>query len=84
MKTVIVFDSDDPEGMKNTVKIIDHLASEYLKEHVFFSSYKIPFGKIELIKEFRSYAAQRDEEDFGGLRHAKEFVDKILEEKTPF
>ena len=32
MKTVIVFDTDDRGGMKNTVKIIDHLAQEYLGE----------------------------------------------------
>ena len=84
MKTVIVFDTEDPAGMKNTVKVIDHLATEYLKDHVFLSSYQIPFGKIELIKQFRTYATLSDEEDYGRLRHAKAFVEKIIKDKTPF
>jgi hypothetical protein len=82
MKTVIVFDTDDRGGMKNTVKIIDHLAQEYLGEDL--SPYKIPFGKIELIKELRNYAALAQEEDFGGLRHAKTFAEKIIKKKGPF
>ena len=84
MKTVIVFDTEDQDGMKNTLKVINHLATEYLKEGEFLASYKVPFGKIELIKEFRNYSAMKDHEDFGNLRHAKDFVEKILKEKTPF
>tara|TARA_Y100000310_G_C20500784_1_gene723871 strand:+ start:645 stop:899 length:255 start_codon:yes stop_codon:yes gene_type:complete len=84
MKTVIVFDTDDPEGMKNTVKVINHLATEYLKDEAYLASYQIPFGKIELIKQFRNYGMLAKEGDFGGLRHAKSFVEKIIKDKTPF
>ncbi len=84
MKTVIVFDTEDPEGMKNTIKVINHLAAEYAKQQLSLSAYQIPFGKIELIKQFRAYAMLTDQEDFGKLRHAKRFVEKIIEDKTPF
>ena len=84
MKTVIVFDTDDEDGMKNTVKIISHLATEYIKDQPFLPTYQIPFGKIELIKQFRTYAMLSDEEDFGRLRHSKAFVEKIIKDKTPF
>ena len=84
MKTVIVFDTEDEEGMKNTVKVISHLASEYIKDKTFFPTYQIPFGKIELIKHFRNYATMTQDDDFGRLRHAKAFVGEIIKTKTPF
>jgi len=84
MKTVIVFDTEDQEGMKNTLKIVEHLATAYLGANSFLSGYKVPFGKIELIKEFRNYAVLSRDEDFGGLRHAKGFVEKIIAGKKQF
>ena len=82
MKTVIVFDSDEKEGMKNTVKIVNLLAKEYLDGAL--GPYDMTFGKIELIKQFRKYATLSNEEGFGSLRHAKGYVEKIIKDKTPF
>ena len=64
------------------MKIINHLATEYLKNEEFLTSYKASFGKIELIKIMRNYASLHTEEDFGNLRHAKDYVEKIIKEKT--
>lgn len=57
MKMVICFDTEDPKGMENTIKTIDHLALEYTNRRV--SGYdKISFGKIEFIKAVRQFAAE--------------------------
>jgi hypothetical protein len=82
MKTVIVFDTDDQEGMKNTLKIMNHLTREYLGTPVDTERYKKSFGKIQFIKMLRSFAkeAEKAETDGGSLRFAKMFADKIWSE----
>ena len=81
MKTVIVFDTDDEKGMKNTLKIMNHLTSEYLGVPANTPQRK-SFGKIQLIKTIRSFAkeAEKAETDGSSLRFAKRFVDKIWNE----
>jgi len=88
MKMVIVFDTDDQEGMMNTVKIIDQLAVDYLGKNV-DARYKRTFSKIEFIKMLRSFAqdvkrAVQDDEtdqDGTGLRFAKVFSEKVWDAK---
>jgi len=88
MKMVIVFDTDDQEGMMNTVKIVDHLAIDYLGKSV-DARYKRTFSKIEFIKMLRSFAqdvkrAVQDDEtdqDGTGLRFAKVFSEKVWDAK---
>ena len=55
MKMVIVFDTNDQQGMMNTVKIVDQLAVDYLGKNV-DARYKRTFSKIEFIKMLRSFA----------------------------
>jgi len=88
MKMVIVFDTDDREGMKNTIKIVDQLAIDYLGRGL-RETHKRNFGKIEFIKMLRSFAAEvslatsddSTDEDGTGLRFAKVFSEKVWERK---
>ena len=82
MKTVIVFDTEDPEGMKNTLKIVDHLAKQYMSRRLHTTSHR-SFGKIQFIKAIRRYQesrakqAEADPEFKAGLRSAKQFTDEF-------
>ena len=88
MKMVIVFDTDDHDGMMNTVKIVDQLAVDYLGKSI-DARYKRTFSKIEFIKMLRSFAQdvkvaiQDDDtdEDGTGLRFAKVFSEKVWDAK---
>ena len=88
MKMVIVFDTNDQQGMMNTVKIVDQLAVDYLGKNV-DARYKRTFSKIEFIKMLRGFAqdvnaASQDgstNEDGTGLRFAKEFSEKVWDRK---
>jgi hypothetical protein len=82
MKTHIVFDTDDPEGMAATIKIVDHLAEKYMGRRS--KRYDRSFGKITFIKTLRSFAKQiqKDFELEGGtfdkLAYAKNFADQVF------
>ena len=85
MKMHIVFDTEDQEGMVNTVKIIDHVAKTYMGRRS--SRYDRTFGKIAFIKTLRSFAKQI-QKDFGipgdtcdKLMYAKEFADKVFNDE---
>jgi hypothetical protein len=84
MKMCIVFDTDDRQGMTNTVHIVDKLAAEYLNKTL-DESYKRSFGKIEFIKMLRKFAQQvkfeLHDEDVGGLKYSKDVTDKIWHAK---
>ncbi len=90
MKMVIVFDTEDREGMANTIKIVDQLAAQYMG-HRLREAQKRTFGKIEFIKMLRKFMREsvkhlQDEEDnqvkdlndMGNLRNAKRFADRIF------
>jgi hypothetical protein len=83
MKTVLVFDTDDPKGMQSTIKIVEHLAQEYAKRAPRGNS--LSFGKIEFIKTLRSFmteaATLNDLTEAASLRFAKRFSDKVWSEK---
>ena len=82
MKTHIVFDTEDREGMAATIKIIDHLAEQYMGRHS--KRYDRTFGKISFIKTLRAFAKQiqKDFELEGGtfdkLAYAKNFADQVF------
>ena len=88
MKMVIVFDTDDHDGMMNTVKIIDQLAVDYLNKSI-DARYKRTFSKIEFIKMLRTFALKvktevQDENadtDGTGLRFAKQFSEDVWDRK---
>ena len=85
MKTHIVFDTEDQEGMAATVKIIDHLAEQYMGRRS--SRYDRSFGKIAFIKTLRAFAKQIQKDfdlekgDFEKLSYAKEFADKVFNDE---
>ena len=86
MKMVIVFDTEDRDGMANTVKIVDQLAIDYTGRGVNIIN-KRTFGKIEFIKMLRIFAqtvkaeveSEDPERDGQGLRFAKAFYEKVWE-----
>ena len=78
MKTVIVFDTEDREGMRNTLKIMNHLTREYLNDSADRGNNK-SFGKIQFIKLLRIFTqeAEKAGTDAGSLRFAKRFTDRV-------
>ena len=88
MKMVIVFDTDDQEGMMHTVKIVDQLAIDYLGKSI-DARYKRTFSKIEFIKMLRSFAINvKNEIEKGnegadpiGLRFSKVFSEEVWDRK---
>jgi hypothetical protein len=86
MKMVIVFDTEDPSGMENTIKIVDHLAAQYTGRSLKQANRRA-FGKIEFIKALRNfaYSAAKEEELDGtgySLRFAKRFAEEIWRDKA--
>ena len=85
MKTHIVFDTEDREGMAATVKIIDYLAEQYMGRRS--GRYDRSFGKIAFIKTLRSFAKQIQKDfdvekgNFEKLSYAKEFADKVFNDE---
>ena len=88
MKMVIVFDTDDRNGMINTIKIVDNLAYEYMGRGV-QEAHNRTFGKIEFIKMLRTFATKVKAEvetedpttDGTGLRFAKQFSEDVWDRK---
>lgn len=83
MKTVIVFDTDDDRGMRDTYKIMSHLVDQYLMKQL-PSRHKHQFGKIEFVKALRSYAAEceKDHDAYANsLKNAKYFTDMLWNKK---
>ncbi len=85
MKTHIVFDTEDREGMAATIKIVDHLAEKYMGRPS--SRYDRSFGKIAFIKILRAFAKQiqkdfnLDKGTFEKLGYAKGFADKVFNDE---
>jgi hypothetical protein len=81
MKMVIVFDTDDNAGMENTIKMVNHLAAEYMNRGLEGRNQR-NFGKIEFIKALRTFARKVIAEeaidgDGGSLRFAKRFSEEV-------
>jgi len=87
MKMVIVFDTDDQQGMKNTVKIVEKLATDYLGVTL-DRVHNRSFGKIEFIKTIREFGRQvakeladDPESEPTGLLKTKRFAEKVWDVK---
>ena len=86
----IVIDSEDPQGVKNALKIARMMHIEYVGGGG-LPAQKESFGKIEFIKVLRKFMKEsvkhlKDEDDsqvknvddLGNLRNAKRFADRIF------
>ena len=88
MKMVIVFDTEDRDGMENTIKMVEHLSAQYMGQNLHRAN-KRAFGKIEFIKMLRIFAqtvkaeveAEDPERDGQGLRFANALYEKVWERK---
>ena len=87
MKMVLVFDTDDGEGMQTSMKIMKQVLHDY--EHT-TSPHDPKFGKIELIRMLKDYEAftrvcsiQTDDKgvESMGLHDFKTFADYVFETK---
>jgi hypothetical protein len=79
MKVTLVVDTEDMEGIADTLKIANHFYRKYGRsEHM--PGRKVTYGKINLIKMLREYSrlcveAHEQGEDPHSLRFAKEFAE---------
>ena len=88
MKMVLVFDTDDSDGMQTSMKMMRHILQKYGTQ---WNSTDPQFGKIELIKMLRDFSAFQEvrpceTEDGQGnkdmsLKHYKEFMDYVFKTK---
>ena len=91
MKMVLVFDTDDREGCKSSLKIMKQLAQDYNFEGIMSNHDDPKFGKIEFIKTLRKFMREsvkhmqdeednqvKDIDDMANLRNAKRFADRIF------
>jgi len=89
MKMTIVLDSEDPQGIKNALKITRLLHLEYAGTAGY--GQREAFGKIEFIKTLRKFMREsvkhlndddsdqvKDINDLTSLRNAKRFADRIF------
>ena len=89
MKMVLVFDTDDRDGCKSSLKIMKQLARDYNFEGIMSNLDDPRFGKIEfikMIKDFDAFGRLPDIErnsDGGNitLHSLKEFTDQVWEQK---
>jgi len=90
MKMTIVIDSEDPQGIKNALKITRMIHTEYVGGGGYGGNQE-SFGKIEFIKMLRKFMKEsvkhlndeesdqiRDLDDMANLRNAKRFADRIF------
>ena len=82
MKTVVVFDTEDPKGMEATHKIVDHLSKIYLEKHLSQHN-AVSYRKIAFIKMLREYGKRIEEgKCSSGLKETKRFADEVFKEQN--
>ena len=87
MKMVLVFDTDDHDGCRSSLKIMRQLAQDYNFEGIMSNHDDPKFGKIEcikMIKDYQTFAKIEDNngEDAAALRSLKKFVDEVWTQKS--
>ena len=83
MKMVLVFDTDDKDGMQTSMKMMKTILRDYATQ---WDEHDPKFGKIEFIKMLRDLDAyseiQKDRgHDTTSLRHFKRFTDEVWSQK---
>lgn len=83
MKMVLVFDTDDAEGMRSSMKIMQTILRDYSSK---WNESDPKFGKIEFIKMLRDLQAYNDiQKDRGHdtttLVHFKRFMEEVWKQK---
>ena len=83
MKMVLVFDTDDAEGMRSSMKIMQTILRDYSSQ---WNQSDPTFGKIEFIKMLRDLSAYNDiQKDRGHdtttLVHFKRFMEEVWKQK---
>tara|TARA_R110000824_G_scaffold151208_1_gene322138 strand:- start:81 stop:344 length:264 start_codon:yes stop_codon:yes gene_type:complete len=80
LKTVICFDTDDPQGMKDAHAIMDHLCREHLEKRLPKAN-RLSMHKIAFIKMLRHYGSMcLDGKSSNGLKDTKRYADEIWKE----
>ena len=83
MKMVLVFDTDDREGMRTSMKMMRTILRDYATQ---WDEQDPKFGKIEFIKTIRTFMKDAEEledpSDGTSLRFAKGFADKVWKTKN--
>lgn len=90
MKMTIVIDTEDPNGLDDTHKMIKILRAKYSRSYGYPASNRA-FGKIEFIKMIRRFAREavdqhQNSEEFDlskihSLRYTKDYADRVWAEK---
>ncbi len=80
---VLVFDTDDAEGMRSSMKIMQTILRDYSSQ---WNEIDPKFGKIEFIKMLRDFTAYNDiqgdrGQDITSLRHFKRFTEEAWKQK---
>ena len=82
MKITLVLDTEDDEGIVDTLKIVNHFYEKSISAafHNRPLVRQVSYGKIHFIKMLREFAryavdAHKEGEDPAGLRFAKEYAD---------
>ncbi len=83
MKMVLVFDTDDADGMRTSMKMMQTILRDYSSQ---WNESDPKFGKIEFIKMLRDVSAYNEiQEDRGqditSLRHFKRFMEEVWKQK---
>ena len=83
MKMVLVFDTDDREGMQTSMKMMKTILRDYATQ---WEEDDPKFGKIEFIKMLRDLDAYNEIQgdrghDITSLRHFKHFTDEVWSQK---
>ena len=78
MKTTLVIDTDDLDGLKDSFKIVKMMNDKYNTPARAYNDRS--FGKLKFIKLLRAFVKSTDLEDpqpLGSLRVAKQFADSV-------
>ena len=83
MKMVLVFDTDDKDGMQTSMKMMKTILRDYATQ---WDEHDPKFGKIEFIKMLRDLDAYNEIQgdrghDITSLRHFKRFTDEVWSQK---
>ena len=84
MKTVIILDTDDLKGIKNSKKIVDHIYNEYIVPRHLTTITLNKFKFIKIIKQFAREVKKEQQgkrpQDIESILFCKYFADEIWRE----